>query len=241
MKPIETNKSNQLFSKKRVGIFFNPFYFIRKELYKAIEIQAPLFRGVLLDLGCGTKPYRHEFQNVEKYIGVDVEHSGNSDTKTFIDVFYDGKHLPFEDNSIDGVFSSETLEHIFNPDEIITEIYRVLKPDGMLLITCPFFWPEHEIPYDYARYSSFGLQHLLTSKGFKIVHYEKTGNYITAMIQMKALYLYFFINKIPIIHSLLFVLFISPLFLIGSLLNKVLPRPMKRKDLYLNNVILVKK
>ena len=237
----KANKTNTLFSKKRSGILFNPFFLIRKELYKAIEKQAPLFKGKLVDLGCGTKPYAHEFVNVSEYIGMDIEHSGNSDSKSYIDVFYDGKTFPFESNSIDGIFSSETFEHIFNLEEIIPEIQRVLKPGGMLLATCPFFWPEHEVPYDYARYTSFAIQHLLKKNGFEIVHYEKTGNFFTSMIQMQALYLYFYINKIPILSSLFFILFITPIFLFGEVFNLLLPSFMKRKDLYLNNVILAKK
>lgn len=237
----EANKTNTLFSKNRSGIFFNPFYIIRKELYKAIARQAPSFKGKLVDLGCGTKPYAHEFVNVSEYIGLDIAQSGNGDTKSLIDVFYDGSTFPFESNSVDGIFSSETFEHIFNLEEIIPEIHRVLKPGGQLLATCPFFWPEHEVPYDYARYTSYAIQHLLKKNGFEIVHYEKTGNFITSMIQMQALYLYFYINKIPLLSSVFFVLFITPLFLFGEFVNLILPSFMKRKDLYLNNVILAKK
>lgn len=238
---MNANKSNAFFSKNRLGLFFNPFYFTRRELYRAIAKQAPGFHGQLVDLGCGTKPYAAEFVHVERYIGLDIETSGNTDTKSAVDVFYDGKTFPFADNSIDGFFSSETFEHIFNLEEIFREIHRVLKPGAPLLATCPFFWPEHEVPYDYARYTSFAIQDLLKRNGFEIIQYEKTGNFITSMLQMQALYLYFFINRIPLLSPLFFVLFISPLFLLGSLLNRMLPNFMKRKDLYLNNVILAKK
>lgn len=238
---MKANKTNKYFSKNRTGVFYNPFFFNRKELFKAIEKQAPLFKGQLIDLGCGTKPYQHLFSNTEKYIGLDIEHSGNNDGKSMVDVFYDGKSFPFETNSIDGVFSSETFEHIFNLDEIIVEILRVLKKDGLLLATCPFFWPEHEVPYDYARYTSFAIKHMLEQKGFEIISFEKTGNFFTSMIQMQALYLYFYINKIPLLSALFFVLIISPLFIFGWAINKIMPKFMKRNDLYLNNVILAKK
>jgi SAM-dependent methyltransferase len=238
---MKANKTNKYFSKNRTGVFYNPFFFNRKELFKAIEKQAPLFKGQLIDLGCGTKPYQHLFSNTEKYIGLDIEHSGNNDGKSMVDVFYDGKSFPFETNSIDGVFSSETFEHIFNLDEIIVEIHRVLKKDGLLLATCPFFWPEHEVPYDYARYTSFAIKHMLEQKGFEIISFEKTGNFFTSMIQMQALYLYFYINKIPLLSALFFVLIISPLFIFGWAINKIMPKFMKRNDLYLNNVILAKK
>lgn len=238
---MKANKSNAFFSKNWLGALYSPLFFTRKELFKAISIFAPRFTGSMVDLGCGTKPYIAEFKNVTNYIGLDIEHSGNNDGKSSVDVFYDGKTFPFENNSIDGVFSSETFEHIFNLEDIIQEIQRVLKKDGLLLATCPFLWPEHEVPYDYARYTSFAVHDLLKRNGFEIIAFEKTGNYFTAVLQMQALYLYFFINRIPLLSDLFFVIFITPIFVLGSLINKILPKFMKRKDLYLNNVILAKK
>jgi SAM-dependent methyltransferase len=67
------------------------------------------------------------------------------------------------------------LEHVFNPDDFLNEVNRVLKPSGKLLLTVPFVWDEHEQPYDYARYSSFGLRSLLEKHGFSIVKHEKVG------------------------------------------------------------------
>ncbi|MBU3675643.1 MAG: class I SAM-dependent methyltransferase [Chitinophagaceae bacterium] len=229
------------YSKSRWGMLYNPFYLVRKELYRGIEQHASNFSGHLVDLGCGTKPYKHLFTNLESYIGLDIEHSGNQDGKSEVDVYYDGHRFPFEDEQIDVVFSSETFEHIFNLPEILSEINRVLKPGGQLLFTCPFFWPEHEVPFDYARYTSFALRNLLKEKGFEVLAEKKTGHYLLVLWQARALYLYFIINKIPWLSSLFFVLFITPCFMIGSLLNYVLPAKMKRQDLYMNHVILAKK
>jgi SAM-dependent methyltransferase len=229
------------YSNSRWGMFYNPFYFVRKELYNGIASHATHFTGKLVDLGCGTKPYEHLFDNVSSYVGLDIEYSGNNEGKSDIDVYYDGKVFPFESKSIDVLFSSETFEHIFNLPEILDEIHRVLKPGGQLLFTCPFFWPEHEAPFDFARYTSFAIKDLLQRNGFEIVNYEKTGNYFTVMLQSLALYMSFFINKIPVLNKLFFVIFITPIFLFGSMINFVLPSFMKRKDLYLNNVILARK
>ncbi len=224
-----------------MGIFFNPFYLVRKELYNGIAHYNKGLKGQLIDLGCGTKPYQHLFTEVTSYVGLDIEQSGNVDGKTAVDLFYDGKTFPLNNNSIDVVFSSETFEHIFNLPEILAEIHRVLKKDGQLLFTCPFFWPEHEAPFDYARYTSFALQHMLKEHGFEIVHQHKTGHYILVLLQAIALYIFYIINRVPIIKPILFVVFISPLFILGNVLNQILPTIMKRKDLYFNHIILAKK
>ncbi len=115
------SKLNYLFDNSILGIFFNPFYFTRKELYNSIKGLAPSLGGKVIDIGCGTKPYKHLFTNSKSYIGVDIEVSGNGDNKNQVDIFYNGSVLPFENASIDHVFSSETFEHVFNLETIISE------------------------------------------------------------------------------------------------------------------------
>ena len=118
----------------------NPFYFIRRDLLGKISQNAPELTGKLLDFGCGSKPYQSLFINASEYIGLDYEGEGHSHKDEQVDVLYDGRHIPFPDNSFDSVFSSEVMEHLFNPDEMLPEINRVMKPGAKILITCPFVW-----------------------------------------------------------------------------------------------------
>ncbi len=230
------------FAPRWYSVFFNPFYIVRDRLFNGILRHTSYINGDVLDFGCGSKPYLNIFK-YNKYIGLDyATEVSERNTKLAADAFYDGKTIPFENATFDSVFSSEVLEHVFNPDEILPEIYRVLKPGGCMLLTCPFFWPEHEQPYDYARYSSFALKHLMTKHGFEIVAYEKTGSYLEAQFQGLALFLYYFIPHRPkILEIPFFILFITPVILAGIALARILPERIKRKDLYLNNVIVVKK
>src|SRR5687768_12801984 len=116
----------QSFEPGIAGIFLNPFYFIRRALFSHIKAMAPSLSGRLLDFGCGRKPYEHLF-SVKEYIGIDMEQTGHEHTHSKVDVYYDGKHIPFADESFDSVFCSEVFEHIFNLDEVIEEIGRILK------------------------------------------------------------------------------------------------------------------
>ena len=235
-------KIREAFMPRWYSVFFNPFYLIRKYLFSGIEKNKAYISGTVLDFGCGSKPYRDIF-TVEKYIGLDYGTEVSEKNELLAaDVFYDGKTIPFEANHFDSVFSSEVLEHVFNPDEILKEINRVLKPGGHILLTCPFFWPEHEQPYDYARYSSFGLKHLVEKNGFEVVAYEKTGSYFECMLQGMVLYIYFFLpHKPKVLEIILFSIFITPFFVLGLLLAAILPKKIKRSDFYLNNVIVAKK
>jgi SAM-dependent methyltransferase len=233
---------SEAFSPRWYSVFHNPSYIIRKRLFTAISNNVHYMRGKVLDFGCGTKPYLNLFR-CDEYIGLDYEmEMSEKNAGMKADVFYDGKHIPFPDNYFDSAFASEVLEHVFNPDEVLPELYRVMKPGARLLLTCPFVWPEHEQPYDYARYSSFGLKHLVQKHGFEIVHYEKTGSYFECIIQSLALYIYFFIpHKPKFLSVIFFTIFISTWMIPALALNKILPKRVKRSDLYLNNVIVIEK
>ena len=158
--PIIAYLKHQSFRPNFFSLFINPFFFIRYAYYKNIKRFIPLLKGKLLDFGCGSKPFENLF-TVERYVGVDLENTGHDHKNSKVDVYYDGKHLPFENETFDSLFCSEVLEHIFEPDKILHEINRVLKPGALALITVPFSWIEHEAPFDYARYSSYGLKYLL--------------------------------------------------------------------------------
>lgn len=223
-------------------IFSQPFFFIRKGIKTSIKELSPQCSGKILDFGCGAKPYAQYFSHAAEYIGLDIENSGHPHLNEHIDVFYDGKKIPFADNSFDSVFSSEVFEHVFNIEEVLTEIHRVLKPGGRLLFTCPFAWPEHEVPYDFARYSSFGINHIIKKAGFTITEQRKTGHFFEVLMQYLVLYVFYFIPKKPaIIYYILHQLFILPLMLITIIISSLMPKRMKRKDLYFNNILLVEK
>ncbi len=137
-----------------------PAYLTRNRLLVKLSALAPKLKGKLLDFGCGSKPYRAIF-SVDEYIGLDFENPGHPHLNEQIDVFYNGKNIPFQDGHFDAIFSSEVFEHIFNLEDILGELNRVLKKGGLMLITCPFSICEHEVPNDFARYSSYSIKYLL--------------------------------------------------------------------------------
>jgi len=221
-----------------LSVFIHPLYFIRRGIYKAVKSNAKYMEGILLDFGCGNKPYKQLF-TVKEYVGLDIEKSGHEHTDEVIDYFYDGYSIPFKDNYFDSCFSSEVFEHVFNIDEILDELYRVLKPEANLLITLPFVWEEHEIPFDYCRYTSYGIKYLLEKHGFKIISQTQTTSYIETIFQLWTNYVskYLFPRN-RYIKAILMVFIISPFTITGIILSMVLPN---KSTLYLNNVIVAKK
>lgn len=220
-----------------LGLFVNPFYFARKGLYENIFALADKITGRTLDVGCGQKPYEHLFRS-SQYIGLEIDSPENRQNKK-ADFFYDGIRFPFQDHEFDSIVINEVFEHVFKPSDFLHEINRVLKPQGMLLMTVPFCWDEHEQPYDYARYSSFGLKAILQDHGFEITEQKKSMNDIRVAFQILNAYIYKkTVTANVYVNLFLTVLLMSPFNLIGELLSKVLP---KNDDLYLDNIVLARK
>jgi SAM-dependent methyltransferase len=220
------------------SIFVNANYISRILLCEAIKKHSPEMEGKMLDFGCGKKPYEHLF-NVKEYLGIDIEVRDidlklSSEKK--IDIVFDGNKIPCDDNTFDSVYTSEVFEHVFNLDQVLTEINRVLKPGGKMLITIPFAWPEHEQPYDYARYTSFGITHLLKQHKFKILKTEKTGDSFQSIMQLWNWYLYSVVfPKSNSLKILLTPFFIFPFNLLAIIHKKLVKG---NKDIYINNIII---
>jgi SAM-dependent methyltransferase len=126
---------------------------------------AEVAHGRLLDIGCGTKPWKDLFaEHVTEHVGVDHEGTGNP--RHAIDMYADAYDIPAPDESFDTVLMTEVLEHLEEPVRALEEALRLLRPGGAVVLTTPLMWPVHEPPRDFFRYTPFGLRHVLTAAGF---------------------------------------------------------------------------
>lgn len=228
---------NEQFNPRLLGLLINPFYFSRKGLYSDISDIAAKLKGKILDIGCGTKPYE-KLCDAEEYIGLEIDDEGNRN-HTSADMFYDGITLPFQDKEFDSLISNQVFEHVFNPSQFLKEANRVTKIEGLFLITAPFIWDEHEQPYDYSRYTSFGMKHILNENGFEIIEHRKTCNGIEIIFQLINAYIYkVTLTNNKYLNLFLTIVLMAPINILGLVFSKILP---KNNDLYLDNVILTKK
>ena len=143
---------------------------------------APQARGRLLDVGCGHKPYADIFlPYVDEYLGIEREDSFAGTAASSIDgrgpdLLFDGTRLPFDDATFDTVLSVQVLEHTPRPAALVAEMARVLKPDGLLILSAPFQFRLHEQPHDYFRYSPHGLRTLCDDAGLEVVEVHAQGS-----------------------------------------------------------------
>ena len=229
----------QQFSPGPGGIFVNPFFLARRGLDRVIASYASGMHGALLDIGCGTKPYEGYF-DVTAYIGLEIEpDESRAASQRSADCYYDGKRIPFADARFDAVVCNQVLEHVFEPGEFLAEISRVLKPGGRLLVTIPFVWDEHEQPHDFARYSSFGLAHLIARQGLVIERHDKVNDDIGVIFQLLNAYLYKITLGLPsFLRFAVTITLMATINLVGVIARLLLP---KNTDLFLDQIMMARK
>ena len=127
--------------------------------------------GRVVDFGCGQMPYRaFAPAAVSEYVGVD--HDPANDQATIICPI---ENTPLDDATFDYVLSTQVLEHVPDPQLVLQEMARVLKPGGDALVTVPQAWELHEEPHDYYRYTPFGLTVLAERCGFAVERVSRQG------------------------------------------------------------------
>lgn len=191
----------------------------------------------VLDVGCGSKPYAGLFGGSD-YLGIDIEAGYWKDEQKKADLYFDGENIFLPDASFDVVVCTEVLEHAANPDKLMLEINRVLKVGGVLFISVPFVWNEHESPYDFRRYTKYGLEKTLLANGFLVDSIEPTSGPMGAIGQLVSAFIFehFKIGG-SIAKLILTLLILTPIQLVSIFLDRLFPK----KWLSLSYVAIAKK
>jgi len=155
-------------------------YLTLSELYAWLSDAAvPFARGSLLDYGCGGKPYEALFRtHIDQYTAADVVVAAGTHLDLLIKP---GQALPVADGAFDTVLSTQTLEHVPDPAFYIAEAARVLKPGGRLVLTAPMFCRHHESPYDFTRFTKYGIENLLAQGGFHVMRLDACGGIVAGI------------------------------------------------------------
>jgi len=171
--------------------------------------------GTLLDLGCGTQPYRALYE-----MQFDRVYEADFLARSRLDIQLDATQLPFANESFDTVLFSEVLEHIPSPELAIAEIARVLKPGGTLFLTWPFAYSMHEIPNDYSRPTEFGVAAWLQRSGLELVQLKRRADSVGLIVTLVCQFMLNVteaLTRIPILGFLL-----MPISLLAMLANNFL-------------------
>jgi SAM-dependent methyltransferase len=162
--------------KQRRLRIWQPDYLVNRHLWANIEKAIQKARASLntnfplvLDVGCGHKPYRVHFGSA-RYFGMDRTREDSAP-----DFLGDACRIPVQTGVVDILFSTQVIEHVPKPDQMLREFNRVLKPGGSLILTGPMYWPLHEEPFDFYRFTKYGFVHLLRESGFADWEVQEDG------------------------------------------------------------------
>ncbi len=149
-------------------------------IWRDLSVVLPECSGTVLDVGCGAQPYRVLLGAGSAYVGIDTAdataHFGYQTPDT---LYFSGSLWPVGDASADVVLCTETLEHVLDTRQFLSEMARVLRPGGRVVLTVPFAARWHFVPHDYWRFTPSSLQSLLIEAGFKDVAVYPRGNALT--------------------------------------------------------------
>ncbi len=181
--------------------------FVSKEVKKSDKV---------LDAGAGSCPYK-KYVSHANYESTDFEDIFKKKSKKLHNFLCSLEDIPKPNNSYDVVVNTQVLQHVEEPQKVINELYRILKPGGKLFLTAPQGWGIHAAPYHFFNFTNFGLKSLFEKAGFKIVFIKPRGGifwYLGKRISSLPSYILFQYLPQKKVRATLIFLILFPLYLI---------------------------
>lgn len=134
---------------------------------RSIAQHAEYLNGALLDVGCGNQPYRYLFDSCYRYLGIDL--TEHSQAQVIADATVG---LPFKNASFDIALMTQLIEYLPYPAETLSDIHRILRPGGKVILSFPFLYNLHG-KHDMVRFTGQAMDKLFP--GFSVCHVERLG------------------------------------------------------------------
>lgn len=170
-------------SKALQWLFYSPLldyhqYRLLRFVHKVAAIVKPDEK--VIDVGAGELKYQKYFSHCN-YISNDLGLGDVEWVYDNIDIISSADDIPVAPASFDHVLCTQVMEHIEYPDRVFQEFHRILKPGGLLHLTAPLCAVEHQAPYDFFRYTKYGLDSLGRRCGLEMIFIEPHGGVFVNM------------------------------------------------------------
>ncbi len=212
------------------------YFFLTPAHYSLYCVILPILKkyvkGSTLDLGAGRlcwKPLLEQFSSL--YLACDIKIE-----KKFLNFVSDGQIISVKDEILDTVICFQVLEHTKEPRSVLMEICRILKVNGIAIVSFPHLSYLHGEPEDYFRWTIYGFKNLLPFP-LKMEEFCEIGGFICFITTPFFIFINSIFSCIPLLRC----------FVCGicSLLSKLLyhiDRILGLKELFpLNYVVILKK
>lgn len=181
--------------------FFSPA--LHALVQKLIPIFDTYVKGAVIDIGCGDMPFKDQLKSRgTAYDTLDI-------TEKTVGITYVASILDMsmvKAGYYDTAVCIEVLEHVPEPFIALKQINRILKNDGLLILSAPHLSRLHEEPHDYYRYTHHGIRTLLENNGLKVIRMEPCGGLLCFLgHQFSTLLLCSFFH-IPLLKHIIFFL-----------------------------------
>ncbi len=217
----------------------NPNYLVLKPLGEQLEAvvaklgqDEPVLR--VLDVGCGPKPYESLFNTSKaSYWGVDIDRRSKADMVGRME------SLPIRDCAVDAVICTQVFQSCRQPMDALTEMWRVLRPSGVLLLSAPGTWLRDPGTPDYWRWTDEGLRLASDESGYDVVDVLPNGGIVACLTYLTANALSGLSYQSPFLAPVRWLL-VPLLNLLGETLDRAVARlaPLS-KPLLVANYLLV--
>lgn len=212
--PLETLEQVQKAGGERLyPSITNPNWLIlrkRRELFVEWLKTLPSEHTSVLDVGGRIQPYRALLPGA-RYIAIDLRRT------PLVSVVASADQIPFPSNRFDLVFCTQVLEYVQDPGFVISEIYRVIKPGGILVLSVPSIFPR-DADEDRWRFLPAGIRQLLSA--FSKIEIVPEGGSVAGFLRTINVGLYLF-ARYALIRTVLSYTVIPVLNLIGLSLERM--------------------
>ena len=156
---------------------------IKNSIDKLIEEYKEKIVGKkVIDIGSGSQPFRAALENAGgTYSSMDIEQHFETQTDFSGGIDQELCGAVLDAGPFSFILCTEVLEHVADWDKAFQNFHTLLAPNGILIITTPFFYPLHEVPYDYWRPTPFAFQYFSKKHNLLVDKYEQSGGFLDVL------------------------------------------------------------